>query len=374
MRNKNLLFLLLSRSYGGLEIHSLDFCNWMRGRGWDIRLLCAYGSKVMQESQKRELNVYSIQKPKKYFDLTKIGRAIKILNKLKPDVLFVSDNNDLNFAVLLKKFSRQKFKLIYILHMQIGVNKKDLYHRFIFSNVDKWVVPLEYLKFQTLQKTSISESKIVIINHGSDIIKLKKSHISKSEARKIFGVPDNVFVIGMNARIDAQKNQHFVVEALSQIISDYNKKIYFIILGRPTINEGLNYYDYLLNLIKEKQLEQYVILKDYIEDISFFYKAIDSLIVATKVETYGQNTIEAIISGVPVIGTNTGGTKEILEKIIPDLLFEPLRLDDFVKKLLMLMEKYEFYRNEILKINEEFSKTFSNEEECKKYEKLIEEL
>ncbi len=373
-KRKKLLFLLLSSSYGGLEIHSVDFCKWMSERGWNINLLCATGSAVMSNAVEKKIKIYNIEKPKKYFDINKVRKALKLLETIKPDILFVSDNNDLNFAVLLKKFYNSGLKLVYILHMQIGVSKKDLYHRFIFRNIDKWVVPLQYLKLQTLQRTTIEEKKIEIIRHSSDVEKLLNTQVDKTEARKIFNLPYEGFVIGMNARIDRQKNQHIVIETLYKIISGSDKKIFFLMLGRPTMNEGKEYYDYIINFIREKKLDNYVVIKDYLEDISCFYKAIDALIVPTRTETYGQNTIEAVIYGVPVIGTDSGGTKEILQDVDSTLLYNPENKDDLSGKILLLQDKYDYYKEKFLKASKYFSDLYSKERECANYEELIEKL
>lgn len=374
MKRKKLLFILLSSAFGGLELHTIEFCNWMQERGWDISLLCAKNTKVYEAAMKRNLKIFEIDKPRKYVDIKKIWQARIILNSIKPNIVFVSDNNDLNFAVMLKKFCNSGLKLIYILHMQIGVNKKDLYHRFIFSNVDKWVVPLEYLKKQTIDKTTIGENKIRVIKHGSEVSKLINNKLARIDSREILGIPKDSFILGMNARIDKQKNQHFIIDVLSKIIFEFNRKMFLFLLGKPTINEGKEYYDYIINLINEKNVKEFISLKDYLEDISIFYNAIDTLIVATEFETYGQNTIEAVISGIPVIGTNRGGTKELLQEIIPDLLYEPNNSNELLEKILHLENNYDYYKNKVLEARKLFSKIYSKENECESYEKLIEEL
>jgi glycosyltransferase involved in cell wall biosynthesis len=50
-------------------------------------------------------------------------------------------------------------------------------------------------------------------------------------------------------------------------------------------------------------------------------------------ETYGMVTLEALASGLPVIGTNRDGTEEILNESAKGALYEPGDVTDFVMKL-----------------------------------------
>ena len=48
---------------------------------------------------------------------------------------------------------------------------------------------------------------------------------------------------------------------------------------------------------------------------------LDMFILASHSETYGMVTIEAMASGVPVIGTAAGGTQDIIQSEENGLLF-----------------------------------------------------
>ena len=53
------------------------------------------------------------------------------------------------------------------------------------------------------------------------------------------------------------------------------------------------------------------------------YSAADVSVVPTvALEGFGLVTVEALASGTPVLGTSVGGTREILERLNPKLMFE----------------------------------------------------
>jgi glycosyltransferase involved in cell wall biosynthesis len=72
-------------------------------------------------------------------------------------------------------------------------------------------------------------------------------------------------------------------------------------------------------------VEDFVRFAGYIpdEDLPSYYQMADLFILpTTELEGFGLVTVEAFASGLPVLGTPIGGTREILAKLGSDYLFE----------------------------------------------------
>ncbi|MBI1837875.1 MAG: glycosyltransferase family 4 protein [Flavobacteriia bacterium] len=109
----------------------------------------------------------------------------------------------------------------------------------------------------------------------------------------------------------------------------------------------------------ENNLESQVIFHSFNNQITDYYHAIDGLINATNSETVGMTTIEALAFGLPVIGSNSGGTKEILENGKYGLLFEPNNESDLAQKINnILSEKMTFKAELLIQKAEQFSHHF----------------
>lgn len=62
-------------------------------------------------------------------------------------------------------------------------------------------------------------------------------------------------------------------------------------------------------------------------------KNVDIEIVSSKQEAFGKITVEAMMGQIPVIGSNSGGTKELIKHNQNGLLFESGNADDLAKKI-----------------------------------------
>jgi glycosyltransferase involved in cell wall biosynthesis len=104
----------------------------------------------------------------------------------------------------------------------------------------------------------------------------------------------------------------------------------------------------LSQLIKDKNMEENVKLMGFIddEDLPKYYQAADLFILPTKeLEGFGLVTLESLASGVPVIGTSVGGTKEIIIKFDGRFLFtslEPKTMSADIQRVLKIIKEETF--------------------------------
>ncbi|MBI3622347.1 MAG: glycosyltransferase family 4 protein [Nitrospirae bacterium] len=80
----------------------------------------------------------------------------------------------------------------------------------------------------------------------------------------------------------------------------------------------------LESLVEEHHLNEHVRFTGFIseDELPLYYQAADLFVLPTvQLEGFGLVTVEALASGLPVVGTRIGGTPEILEALDPGLLF-----------------------------------------------------
>lgn len=338
MNNHKIAYLSCSNSWGGLEMNQLRNALWMKERGHEVVLVVLPESRIAKEAKANALPYLEVKPYKKYFDVISAYRLSRLFSSHRITHLIVRNPHDMSLAALVKRFLGSKLFYAYFMEMQLGISKKDFLHTMRFKAIDLWSCPLPWLVNQVRDKTKFPQARIVEIPSMLSV-KALQSDISKQEARALLKLPKQQVIFGLIGRFDKQKGQHLLLEAYSKLPKVYQQKVALCFLGEKTVNEADDYYETLLELIKKEKLENHVFIRPFRKDIATFFKAIDATIMASKAETFGMVTIESMACGTPVIGSNAGGTPELLNFGEHGLLFEPLNSTDLCQKLIEFLEQ-----------------------------------
>ena len=157
----------------------------------------------------------------------------------------------------------------------------------------------------------------------SDLQSLKKRNVTiiphgiETEDSNFFTVKNEIKNIGYVGRFEELKGIFILLEAFKELSAEF-ENLNLILRGDGRLKSEIMY------LIKRENLSEKITLdspKYKIEDI---YRDIDLLILpAKRLEGFGLVLIEAMKMGIPVIGTNVGGIKSIINNEENGLLIEP---------------------------------------------------
>lgn len=118
-----------------------------------------------------------------------------------------------------------------------------------------------------------------------------------------------------------------LIQAFSRISSRYPKLRLLLAIGKPPDNLSDEFniaYEMLLGYIKLHGVEKQTIVKTFkLEDMPDVYRYSDVFVLPSENETFGQVFIEAMSSGIPVIGTKVGGIPEIISDSYNGYLVQP---------------------------------------------------
>jgi glycosyltransferase involved in cell wall biosynthesis len=127
-------------------------------------------------------------------------------------------------------------------------------------------------------------------------------------------------------------------------------------------------------MVDEFELQDFVHFRPHEEETEYAYAAFDIFVLASQSETYGMVTVEALASGLPVIGTADGGTLSLITPEVNGLLFTPDDSADLTEKLLQVIEDPAFAANLAMKAEIDAIEKYSHIAQCERWEKIFSEL
>ena len=128
--------------------------------------------------------------------------------------------------------------------------------------------------------------------------------------------------LGIIGNIKRWKGQRVVIEALVPLIPNY-PKLRCLIIGEVS-SDSLDYLEELHALISRHGLTKNIIFTGYRKNICETMNSLDVIVHAsTSPEPFGMVIIEAMSLSKPVIATDAGGPREIIESGVTGILIPP---------------------------------------------------
>ena len=302
-----LAYLIGSTGWGGLEMNQIHNAEWMRLRGHTVLILCVKNSPASVYLAKKNIPHLLIQKHRNHFDLWRAFCLWRLLKKEGIQHLMIRSVFDMSIAASVCFFSGKKIKAHYFMEMQLSSNKKQWFRTLRYRYFSSWNCPLTYMKQQVEQHTLMPHERIFLI--PSAVNDAFYDRLNQDELRKELGLPKKQLLIGLFGRIDRKKNQLIALKALSKM---NEPNLTLLIIGQETPDDPQEYLAELRALIKRQQLESIVKFTGHVEEVSAYIHAVDACLITSSNESVGMVTLEALAAGKIVIGTNSGGTKELL--------------------------------------------------------------
>ncbi|MFA5461990.1 MAG: glycosyltransferase family 4 protein [Sulfurimonas sp.] len=310
MKNKKIVELCLAHGLGGLELSALACHNYFKSKTLSY-IVVAPDTKL--DNLIKDENKITIKRNKLLPFIPAIKLA-KFIDEKGIDLIHFHWGKDIITAVLAKLLSKKKPRLLHSRHMNMTRFKDDMYHRWLYKNIDMLHSVSKQVKEQ-MQKYIPSSIRPPI---ESIYLGVKESLIDDKKLQGLklkYNLKDE-FIVGMVGRIEKEKGQYILIEAINEL---KNLNIKALIIGHTMDS---HYLQKLKQSVEDLGLKEKIIFTGFTKDVNEHIKLCDAVVLATKKETFGLVIVEAMINKVCALATNNGGPIEIIDNGINGLLFE----------------------------------------------------
>ncbi|MCJ7694708.1 MAG: glycosyltransferase family 4 protein [Anaerolineaceae bacterium] len=186
--------------------------------------------------------------------------------------------------------------------------------------------------------------------------------------RKTHGIGNNIYIIGLAARLAAEKGVEYLVEALPRVIERFpDVKVLCMGEYQKVIGEE-SYYKKIMPSINALQ-DHWSFLGVLSEsDKAAFFSTCDVLVLPSinRTESFGMVQIEAMQCGTPVIATDLPGVRQPVLQTGMGVIVQPKDTRGLANAIIDLIDKKDHHQ-----INENLKKQYSSEIVAKAYEDLF---
>ena len=186
------------------------------------------------------------------------------------------------------------------------VRKKDSLDTVIRRGDSSYIAISEYAK-RFFSKYVNDINRIYVVYNG-----ISSAYDYKKDIHE-YGKDEISFLISGN--YCEEKGQIDVAHAAEVLVARGVTSFKIYMAGRGDFAE-------VKKCLSEKGLEDYVVFCGLVDDMLSLRKKCDVEIVASKTEAFGRVTVEAMRASNPVIGSNTGGTTELIADGITGFLYK----------------------------------------------------
>jgi glycosyltransferase involved in cell wall biosynthesis len=328
-----ILYSCLSKSWGGMEMVTINSIKQLLDKGTSVELLCTAESRIHIEANNLGMIIYPVKAPGYLHPLLTL-KIVSIFKNGKYDLIHTHASKDLWLLVPALKAGRFKTPLILTKHVGSFINKRDKAHNWLYNRVNCAIAISNVIKSNLIDTTSLTESKIFLHYNGIDTCRFNPENLDPKKIRGEFDIKDNELLMGMVARYSSGKGHELFLEAAKQLSDKYDN-LKFIMIGEAS--KGEDYYANTIKQLAKKQNLNNIILAGFRSDMPEVLSALDIFVFPSQSEAFGVALTEAMAMAKPSVSTNSDGVLDITIDNETGFLFEKNNVNDLISKLEILI-------------------------------------
>lgn len=316
--------------WAGAEVMAFYLLNGLNKRpGLELCVILFNHGRLSEALENAGITIYVIDESKQSFPAI-VRKAATIIRKWAPHIIHSHRYKENILSYLISITLKKRPALISTQHglpenydgspSLISRLKSKANYQLLASRFDRMVAVSQDVKESLIINYGFQEKRVFVIHNG----------IVVPDTPPDCRVKDH-FLIGSAGRFFPVKDYLFMVEVAREVVKKSNK-IRFELAG-----EGPQLGD-IQRLINKYGLEQYLILRGFLHDMSSFYQELDIYMCTSLHEGIPMSVLEAMAYRLPTIAPKVGGLKEIITDGIDGYLLNDRNPQVFSDRCLLLYE------------------------------------
>jgi glycosyltransferase involved in cell wall biosynthesis len=355
---KTICFFNSNNAWGGGEKWHLTTAKEFSRRGYNTFIVSNVHSELEKRGIEERMNVFSFFVHNlSFLNPFKILTMVALFKSQKVDAIVLNLPSDLKLAGVAAKIAGVK-KIIYRRGMPHPLRNTAL-NRYLFKKVLTHVVVNSQEIGRSLKEGNESwfpKEKMVLIYNGVDTKK------ATAHEKKLYEKEGDEIVIGNAGRLTEQKGQKYLIE-MAEMLKEEGMNFKLLIAGEGELEDSL------ISLIRERDLDNEVLLLGHVKDMTGFFNSLDVFVFTSLYEGSANTLIETLYHGIPTVAWDISSNPEVIEDGVSGYLVKPFEVEELAKTVEKVIQDKEVKKK--LVFQDVVVKKFDSEKNLSKLEEII---
>ena len=276
----------------------------------------------------RKLAIYTLSAVRGLANMVYGVRLARLILREGVDIVHVNNGMNNLAPIIAARLLRRKC----VVHFH-GMEKPGLFQKMFIRKVSRFIAVSEYLK-KGLVENHIPEDRIIIIHNPVRFKAVRPG--TRERVRHQYGISLDQLVFGIVGRIVRWKG-HIEFLKAADIVFKSVPEAKGLIVG--DFSDGDSTYQALITrMVEESEFSDRIIMSGYVKDVEDLYSIMDVCVHASiDPEPFGLVITEAMAHGVPVIASDRGAPREIINDGVDGFLVDPVASERLASAIISLL-------------------------------------
>lgn len=342
-----------ARGWGGNEQQMVDIIPEVNKLGVENIVLGVDQSVLQKECKARNI-AFRICKSNKLNRFINYGYLKEVVLELKPDLIHLHTSDSITVFTISDILKNLKTKAIFS-KKGMGSSSSFLSKiKYNYKNVAKIICVSKNVENDFSIILSAANKKKTTVIHDCVSLSIVNKEASLN-LREVYKITNDCKIIGNIANHSSAKDLETLIKTVEALVKKHQRNDFVVF----QIGEFSKLTPNFVEMVKEKELEKYIIFTNKIKNASALNKQFDLFLMTSEREGGPTSVLEAMLFSVPVVSTNVG--------VVPDVIIDgengfiakvkdSIGLAEKIHGLLDNSElKTQFAKNSKIKIEKEFN-------------------
>jgi L-malate glycosyltransferase len=314
--------------FGGGETQVLGLTLALAAGGHRAELICDPAGRLWEQATAAGIKCHPIR-IRNAIDLAAGVKLRAILKRERYDVVHFHTSRAHSMAPLARGFAST---LVVTRRMDYRPNR--VFAPYLYNRAVDGVVAISGGVANSLAAAGVDRQRITVVHSGVDCERFHApTPQERAAARSVLNIDDGEFVISAVGALEQRKGHRYLIAAIGAIAA--SGKFRCFIVGQGLIGRVLqDEIAVIRNLGRIKLLGR-------VDDVRGLLWASDAFAMPSLKEGLGVAALEAMASGLPVIASDVGGLREVVEDDRTGIIVPPANPEKIASAIKRLAESPE---------------------------------